>query len=563
MVNAQNARVWLVGGGIASLAAAAFLVRDAGVRGQNIRILEHLPMPGGSLDGADSPLVKDAYVSRGGRMLEEEAYVCLWNLLDSIPTLGDSTKSVKEEIWAFNHVNKTNARARIVRGDHTIADASELGLDGRDRADMVRLLMMSEKAIGDRRIYEFFKPHFFQTNFWCMWRTTFAFQNWHSAIELRRYFLRFVQEFDRIHTLSGVRRTRLNQYDSIVRPIEQWLEQRGVATEYGVTVTDVDFRGPDARRAERLRLIRHGKPETIELGAEDFVFLTLGSMTADSTYGGDHTVPELVTDKRDGSWSLWDRLATKAADFGHPSVFHGNVGESKWESFTLTMKGPLLLDRIRDFSGNVPGEGALITFKDSRWLLSIVVPHQPHFDGQPDDVFTLWGYSLLGDNLGDYVNKRMSECTGQEVLTELLGHLGAEDIADEVRKTTKVTTVMMPYITAQFERRAPGDRPLVVPKGAENFAFLGQFVEIPEDVVFTVEYSVRGAMHAVYRHFDVHQKVPGIYHGVIHPRVALSALKTAFAYCGDHLLGPRISGPTVGEGPEILGPLHKSVANSV
>lgn len=529
MSASQSSHVWLVGGGIASLAAATFLVRDANLPGKNIHILEQLPVAGGSLDGADSPLVEDAYVSRGGRMLEEEAYSCLWDLLASIPTLTDPTVSVKDEIWAFNRVNKTHAKARIVRADRSIADASRLGLDARDRADMARLLAMPEHIIGARRIEDFFQPRFFETNFWCMWRTTFAFQNWHSAIELRRYFLRFVQEFDRIHTLAGVRRTKLNQYDSMVRPISHWLDDRGVVTEYGVTVLDVDFRDGDARRAERLHVERDGRRETIELGPHDYTFVTLGSMTADSRYAGNDSVPELVLDKRDGSWSLWDRIAKKADDFGRPNAFHGNVEESKWESFTLTMRSPALLDRIRDFSGNIPGEGALMTFKDSRWLLSIVVPHQPHFEGQPKDVFTLWGYGLLGDNEGDYVKKKMSEATGREILTELLGHLGAEDIAEEVQKTTTTTTVMMPYITSQFERRVPKDRPLVIPKGAENFAFLGQFVEVPEDVVFTVEYSVRGAMHAVYQHFGIAKKIPPIYHGLAHPKVALSALKTALA----------------------------------
>jgi oleate hydratase len=87
----------------------------------------------------------------------------------------------------------------------------------------------------------------------------------------------------------------------------------------------------------------------------------------------------------------------------------------------------------------------------------------------------------------------------------------------------------MPYIDAQFQRRVQKDRPLVVPHGAENYAFLGQFVEIPEGVVFTVEYSVRAAMTAVYQHFDVDKPIPPIYHGLTDPKVAWSALKTAFA----------------------------------
>jgi len=529
MADPLHSKVYLVGGGIASLAAAAFLVRDAGVPGSNITIFEQLPIAGGSMDGAPAPTKEGGYVTRGGRMFEEEYYVCLWNLLETIPTIENETISVREEFLAFNRQHPTHAKARIILGDRSIPDASKLGFDARDRADLTRLLALPELLIGTRRIEEFFQPHFFETNFWCMWRTTFAFQNWHSAIELKRYFLCFVQEFDRIHTLSGVRRSKYNQYDSVILPIQEWIQGKGVNIAFDTTVTDIDFADPEARIARTIH-VRHGQQgdRTVELGPNDYVFITNGSMTADATYGDSHNVPEIIRDQRDGSWRLWEKMAKKAPDFGRPNAFCGNIAESKWESFTLTMTGKTLLDRITRYTGNVPGEGALMTWKDSNWLLSIVVPAQPHFRNQEPDTYTLWGYSLFGDVAGNYVNKAMDDCTGREILDELLGHLGFDDIADEVRRTTKVTTVQMPYIDAQFERRAIEDRPLVVPEGARNYAFISQFVEIPEAVVFTVEYSVRAAMMAVYHHFGVSKEIPKLYRGMSDPKVAWSALKTAF-----------------------------------
>lgn len=524
----QRSHAFLVGGGIASLAAAAFLVRDGGFPGERIHILEELPVAGGSMDGSgDQP---GGYVTRGGRMLEEEAYTCLWNLLETIPTLADATVSVREEITRFNVKWPTDAKARLIGKGTEILDAADYGLDMHDRLELTRLLMLPEAVIGARRIEDFFSPHFFETNFWAMWRTTFAFQNWHSAIELKRYFLRFMQEFPRMHTLAGVRRTRLNQYDSIIRPVRAWLEGQGVRFEYGVRVTDVDFATEDdgTRRVRRLHLDRTGQPGTYDLTDHDYAFLTLGSMTADAAYGSDDTAPELIRGKRDGGWRLWETIAGKADDFGRPTAFNGNVDEAKWESFTLTMRSPLLLHRIEELSGNLPGTGALMTFKDSNWLMSIVVPHAPHFDGQPEDVYTLWGYGLFIDNEGDFVGKPMAECTGREILTELLGHLGLTDLEEDVAASTTVIPVMMPYITSQFAPRTTHDRPLVLPRGAANFALLGQFTEIPEDVVFTVEYSVRGAMHAVYGllGLDEHE-IPGIYHALADPKTAFTVLKAA------------------------------------
>jgi oleate hydratase len=62
-----KSKAYLVGGGIGSLAAAAFMIRDGSLPGENISILEAAPIMGGSLDGAGDPAA--GYSMRGGRML--------------------------------------------------------------------------------------------------------------------------------------------------------------------------------------------------------------------------------------------------------------------------------------------------------------------------------------------------------------------------------------------------------------------------------------------------------------------------------------------------------------
>jgi oleate hydratase len=428
----------------------------------------------------------------------------------------------------FNHLVPPHAKARLIDAAHHIIDASQLGFSVTDRLELLRLLALNDRALGTRRIDELFDPHFFTTNFWRMWRTTFAFQQWHSAAELRRYFIRFIQEFPRIHTLGGVRRTRYEQYDSMVVPLQRWLTGHGVETRVGTRVLDADFATLEggSRRVTRLHVEGTSGPQTIELGENGHAFLTLGSITADSRFGSNDTVPALVKDRVDHGWSLWERVSKKAPDFGRPMAFYGNVDENKWESFTLTMHDEELLSRIVRYSGNVPGTGGLMTFFASGWHLSIVVPHQPHFPGLPPGSFTLWGYGFDIDNDGDYVKKPMSQATGREVLTELVHQLGFEDLLERVLASTDVTTAMMPYASALFACRAPGDRPLVVPAGSRNFAFLGQFTELPEDVVFTVEYSIHGAMLAVYQLLGVNRAIPPIYHGLLDPKVGLKALET-------------------------------------
>ena len=145
-----------------------------------------------------------------------------------------------------------------------------------------------------------------------------------------------------------------------------------------------------------------------------------------------------------------------------------------------------------------------------------------------EGTYTLWGYGFQVDNLGDYVRKPMAQATGREILTELILQMGFDDLLDHVLATTDITTVMMPYASALFACRAPGDRPKVLPDGAQNFAFLGQFVEMEDDVVFTVEYSVRCAMVATYHLLGIEREIPAIYNGLLDPKVGLQALEAAF-----------------------------------
>jgi oleate hydratase len=153
---------------------------------------------------------------------------------------------------------------------------------------------------------------------------------------------------------------------------------------------------------------------------------------------------------------------------------------------------------VRNLTGNVPGEGSLVTFSDSNWLASIIVPHQPLLIGQPDDVGIFWGYGLHVDEPGDFVKKPMFACSGREIMAKLLGHLHVEAEAPRILKSCICIPCMMPFITSQFLRRETGDCPLVIPKGSRNLAFIGQLCEMPKDVVFTVEYSARSAQAAVY-----------------------------------------------------------------
>ena len=515
---------YLVGGGIASLASAAYLIRDGGLLGENICVFEEAAILGGSLDGAGTS--ETGYSLRGGRMFTYEAYTCTFDLLSFIPSLTDERESVRDEIYAFNEKHVSDSHARLVRNGAKV-DATTMGFSNKDRLDLLEIMAVSEESLGAKRIQDVFEPSFFTTNFWYMWVTTFAFQPWHSAVELRRYLRRFIQEFPRINTLGGVRRTPYNQYDSIVLPVTKWLREQGVRFLTSAQVTDLDFiYGSSGKGVERIHYRVAATPHAVEVRANDLVFVTNGSMTAASSLGS-MTEPAILRDEDPGgSWNLWETLARKHADFGRPAAFNGNVDQSKWLSFTVTLHDSIFFDLMERFTGNAAGTGGLVTFIDSNWLMSVVLAHQPHFIGQPDSVRVCWGYGLFVDQPGNFVKKKMSDCSGEEILRELFGHLHFDDYALQMLATANCIPCMMPFITSQFMPRALGDRPLVRPVGTSNIAFIGQYCEIPDDVVFTVEYSVRSAQTAVYSLLEIDKRVSPIFKGQHDLGVLLGSAKT-------------------------------------
>ncbi len=521
--------VYFIGGGLASLAGAAYLIRDCHFKGENIHIIEGLHILGGSNDGAGSEA--DGFVCRGGRMLNEETYENFWELFSSIPSLDMPGMSVTEEILNFDHHHPTHAQARLVDKNGKILDVKSMGFNQADRMALGKLMITPEEKLDDMTIEEWFAhtPHFFETNFWYMWQTTFAFQKWSSLFEFKRYMNRMIFEFSRIETLEGVTRTPYNQYESVILPLKAYLDTHQVDFSINATVKDIEFADGEGITATALYIEDSEGEKVIKLNKGDVCIMTNGSMTDSATLGDLHTAPEYKPEDPISA-KLWKKVASKKPNLGNPSPFFDYPEETNWESFTVTCKGNKLLKLIEQFSGNIPGSGALMTFKDSNWLMSIVVAAQPHFKAQPMDTTIFWGYGLYTDRMGDYVKKTMRECTGEEILIELLHHLHLEDKQEEILETViNVIPCMMPYIVSQFQPHKMTDRPKVVPEGSTNFAMISQFVEIPEDMVFTEEYSVRAARIAVYTLFGVKDKeICPVTPYKKDPKVLKEALKTSY-----------------------------------
>jgi len=504
----ENRKAYIIGGGIAGLATAAFLLDDAGMPGENITILEKFHDVGGCCDGA---LGEFGYLCRGER--EMEPYMeCLWYLYSKIPSLENEDRSVLDDIVDFNRDEPIHSECRVLLNQGEIwSKVHDYKLPPEEMMNMLRFLYCSESELEDKAIEDCFGESFFKTPLWVCFHSMLAFKRYHSAIEARRYMQRFAMT-TRIEYLEGIIHTKYCEYDALIRPLITWLSNKGVKTAYDCSVYDIEMDAA-CNTAKAIRLRQNGDENIIQLGEKDIVFVTNGSMTTNSAFGDNKKIAPTNRDTSDlGVFTLWQNLAKKNEKFGHPEKFLGQIDKTKWVSFFPTIKRyPEFFERLERMTGSKAGTGGAITILDSNWDISFELHHYPFFIGQADDEQNIWGYGLYGENEGNYIKKPMCDCTGEEIMIELLYHLNMLDMKDELLAHTYVSTCMMPYVTTQFIPRKIADRPKNVPDGCTNIAFIGQYVEVPADVVFTVEMSVRTGLEGVYKLTGLEKDIIEVY----------------------------------------------------
>ncbi|WP_444642809.1 oleate hydratase [Caproiciproducens sp. R1] len=521
---------YIVGSGLAALAAACFLVRDGQMKGSHVHILEKDPIPGGACDGY---LYENlGYVMRGGREMDNH-FECMWDLFRSIPSIETEGISVLDEYYWLNKKdpNYSLMRATVNRGEDAHTD-KKFGLSDKGAEEIMELFFTPDEELYNKRIDEYFSDEVLKSNFWMYWRTMFAFENWHSALEMKLYIKRFIHHVGGLPDFTALRFTKYNQYESMILPMIKYLESNGVQFHYGTRVVSVEFDiQKDKKTAKRVIVLCDGKTENIDLTEDDLIFITNGGCVENSSLGGQNEPAPFNTEiKAGGGWDMWRKIAAQDPSFGHPDKFCHNPEQSNWMSATVTTldgKIPPYIQKIckRDpFSGKVV-TGGIVTAKDSNWLLSWTFNRQPQFRSQPKGQLVGWTYGLFSDKPGNYVKKSMRECTGKEICMEWLYHMGVpeSEIPGLAEKSANTIPCMMPYITAFFMPRAKGDRPLVVPKGAVNFAFLGQFAETARDTIFTTEYSIRTGMEAVYTLLNIDRGVPEVWGSVYDVRDLLNS----------------------------------------
>lgn len=533
----QKKKAIMIGAGLSNMAAAVYLIQEGKWSGDQITFyaLDNY----GSNDGSPTQDVKDdywnknhpmenqkGYIARGGRMLNYRTYVDLMDLLDRVPSMTEPGLTAAEDTRQFDAAHPTYDKARLLTGGQGIVDSGKLGLNNKSRKLLTQLIMMpdsQEEKLDNITIADYFKDNteFFESNFWFMWETTFAFRTRSSAQELRRYMHQMIYEFTQIEHLVGVNRTRYNQYESIMKPLINYLEKEGCHIVLNRRVVDWKFKDSkmqDEITVTGLHMIntKTDENEFIPVDDDTAVIFTNGSIT-DSATLGDFNTPAAENMDYGAASSLWKKASDHFYNLGNPDKFFADRDASEWVSFTLTTKNHLFLNEITRITTQEPGN-ALNSFISTEPVtplgqrdvtMSIVVHHQPHFTSQKPNETVLWGYFLYPRRHGEIIDKPYIEMTGKEMLQELIGQLSKVDpgpinISDKEEEimdsVINCIPVYMPYASALFNNRAKSDRPKVIPKHSTNLAFTGEFVEQPYQMIFTENSAVRSGEIAAY-HF--------------------------------------------------------------
>lgn len=519
----EKKSAYIIGTGLAGLTAAFYLVRDGQMPGNHIHLLEKLELAGGSCDGYKD--VHKGFYMRGGREMDNH-FEIMWDVFRDVPSIETPNVSVLDEYyWLNKHdPNYSLCRATVNKGEDAHTDKL-FKLDKDSAMALSQLFITPEADLEEKKISDVLPKSFWKTNFWLYWQTMFAFQKWSSALEMKRYLCRYVHHIDGLPDFSALRFTKYNQYESMILPLIEYLKKHDVDVQFGMDVKNVVIEEVDGKKtAKELIYVKDNKEQSIPLTADDLVFITNGCCTDTSCYGDQTHAPDLsgIVNGQGESWDLWKNIAKQAKhdEYGHPDVFCSDTEATNWMSATVETSNEDIIQHImnickRDPRAGKVTTGGIVTVKDSvnNWFLSWTINRQPQFRSQNKDTVLVWLYALHTDTEGNYIKKTMRDCTGEEICQEWLYHIGMDEskIKDYSENACNTTTCFMPYINAFFQPRKNVDRPKVVPEGAVNFAFIGQFAETPRDTIFTTEYSMRTGMESVYTLLNVDRGVPEVW----------------------------------------------------
>ena len=491
LTRAKN--IYISGNTLASYAAAAYLVSEGGYPGKSIHIYG---VPAASA-------VTEEYGSIGSvsRALMEAIDARSDDDFDVETVLENASFSAAPKVRVMSADG--SARDLCIKPDKAMLKAMARAfrkLVSSDDASQVSVAQCLEGAEG-----------FFDSDLYAFLEMTFGIREDSRATELLSRVIALTSSASK----AGLYDTLYYDF-STFSAIENYLEENGVDILRGAQITGIDA---SENKVSAIHAMNEGTRMTIYLNREDYVILDTGSIGDGASEGSYNSAAEML-DSVPASMSLWQDAAAKDDSFGLPEMLLEDNAE--YVEFSIVDDDGYLLKKLCDKALVVPDNGVSILIPESNWKMKLTsepyslvpdaamnealettadegeedVPEQAvsAITNAPQPVITVKG--VFTGSEGNYVEKTMRECTGIELLYELICHMGLADEWDEIAKKIKTVMVnVLPFKNAPLRTAPTYALPELLP--CDNCAMTGDFVRTNAPAA-TIEQQIQSGRNAAY-----------------------------------------------------------------
>lgn len=469
---------YITGGGLSALASAFYLVRDCGLLPQNVHIFTSSARSHG-----DAFM---GYICRRGKVINENNSMNLFELLSEISSLDIPDLTVCDEILNIYRANPISRPVSFIDSDKNVLDLSDIRLSRSMRKALLSLMQIKKEKLRLLRIDDVLPYGFTDSHFYRLLSVSYGFDETSSAYE----FVQCIKHLD--STFTGTLPDVFDRSEEITAPLASHLLKMGVDIREGAFVSDIDF---EDGKASAIHFTDKGVRKTFYLNDGDICILPTDEMADCEALGSfNESAPKVFA----SPYGLWEKLSRKNPVFKDPSEFFDNNGNNMSEEFTITLSNRLLPELIDKVTCGALGHNGVIVLDNSNWKMTICAVPSTHFKDMSDDTSVIWGTASSFNKKGESTDKIMTDCSGAEILYELISCLNLADAWDDILETViNVIPCHRQYGRAYL---APVPSKLeIIPTGIENFAVSGDFSDDDTADVFSAEYNVVTARRAVYR----------------------------------------------------------------
>ena len=466
----KSKNAYITGGGLSAYAAALYLVRDCKMDPANVHIFTSSTQSRGD--------EQNGFICRRSKIINDGS-MNLFDMLSDVRSLDISDLTVCDEILNIYSANPVMRNISFIDDEKNVIDASDISLDKAHRSAILSLIRADGEKLRREAIRDALPQSFFTSYFWKLICAAYGFSPDSSAYE----FVSAVTNIDDM--LSGTLPSDFDMCEEIIEPLGEHLKKLGADVRENAVVTDMDF---DNSLVSAIHFTDGGVRKSVYPEKGDVCIFPTDEMAECVSLG---SYSKSAPRQLNAPFKLWEKLAQKHPAFKNPSLMFGSEDEYMSEEFTITLSNHMLPELIDKVTCGALGVDGVIVLDNSNWKMTVCAVPPSHFKNCGDDTAVIWGWAARYDRDGETCAKPMTDCSGAEILYELVSCLNLAEAWDDIRDT--VVNVIPCHRRYDKSYLAPVASKLeIIPTGISNLAISGDFAENGEGSVQIDEHAKKG-----------------------------------------------------------------------